>query len=342
MLVIDGHNIKNGGGITLLNYLIQELDKRNTAYRLIKYADVDILGDNHKQVNCTHSLFRKNILDQVIREWRPDCLLCFGNYPPHRRYGIKTITYFHNPYLVNSWFHHLRNDKWLLLRQLYVKRHLHNTDFMVFQNDEIKDQFITKYGGNRSQIIYVSIPFYDKEGIVTINNGQSAKKRQFCYISLPHPHKNHFFLAQVWSELLARNCKPKLVLTIPDIRGNKQLLRQFDLINAKGGNIVNLGTLSFQEAIVHTAQSEFCIYPSLLETFGMGLIEAALVGTKVVAADLPYIRHIITPSLTFDPFDVNSGVEAVLYSLSHSDDIPKTHPLIENQIDTFIRLLEQS
>ena len=43
--------------------------------------------------------------------------------------------------------------------------------------------------------------------------------------------------------------------------------------------------------------SEFLMFPSLTESFGLGLIEAIECGCKVIGADLPYTYEVCEPHL---------------------------------------------
>ena len=83
---------------------------------------------------------------------------------------------------------------------------------------------------------------------------------------------------------------------------------------------------------------EFAIYPSLLESFGLPLIEAANRECKIIACDLPYVHEIIEPSLTFDPYSIESISNAILKAID-TDDLPKTKVLIENKLDNFMEFI---
>ena len=56
---------------------------------------------------------------------------------------------------------------------------------------------------------------------------------------------------------------------------------------------------------------------------------------KVIASDLPYVHEIVKPSLTFDPYSVESISNAILIALE-TDDLPETKVLVENKLDNFI------
>ena len=49
----------------------------------------------------------------------------------------------------------------------------------------------------------------------------------------------------------------------------------------------------------------YLIYPSLYESFGLPLIEAAQLDLVILASDLPYVNEIISSYYSFDPLDIN-------------------------------------
>lgn len=337
MILIDAHNIVNGGGMTLLNYLIFTLEERNLDYFLIKNTAIKVFGQTNKQINCKGPQERRKIIREAVQNTKSKNIFCFGNYPPQDRFPAYTITYIQNPYLVNRWYELLHKDKLLPLRQLYLRVAMKNSDCFVFQNNLIKEKFIKLYGDKNKS--YQVVPFYDDRRIKSIKNSDIQKKHQFIYVSLPHPHKNHNYLLSVWKELNQKNYNPRLLLTIPESRKNKELLEAIEKINSKGGQIQNLGVVPFDDVLRHTAESKFCIYPSTLETLGLGLIEAALLGVKILASDLPYTREVVKPSLYFDPYNNTSGTDAVLFALENESNLENTLPLLNNRIEELLDLL---
>lgn len=338
MILIDAHNIVNGGGLTLLNYFVRTLEERDIPFRLIKRAKVEVTGNPAHIISCPSPLRRGSILENVFRQSKSNTLFCLGNYPPPKKYDIPTVTYLHNPYLVGKWRHHVHTDVLLPFRQAYIHRYLRNTDFVVFQNDHIRTQFFHLYG-QPERVSYLKLPFFDESKIQEIRSLHLEKKERFIYVSLPHVHKNHTYLLEVWNELLKQRHTPELFLTIPRTASNQKLLTEIDRINALGGKIVNRGEVAYEEALRETARSSYCIYPSLLETFGLGLVEASLLNCKVLAASLPYTDEILKPSLLFNPYDIPSGVDAVLKAIHSGHTLPDSLHTIQNQIENVIHLL---
>ena len=83
--------------------------------------------------------------------------------------------------------------------------------------------------------------------------------------------------------------------------------------------------------------NEFAIYPSLVESFGLPLIEAVNYDCKLIASDLPYVHSVVKPSFVFKPHSTKSISEAILQSVSTN--LPKSEVLIENRLESLIALL---
>ncbi len=84
--------------------------------------------------------------------------------------------------------------------------------------------------------------------------------------------------------------------------------------------------------------SEYLIYPSLAESFGLGLIEGIENGCKIIGADLPYTYEVCDPSIIFNPKEQESIYNALVISLENNtkDSIPK----ISNKINQLMNLLK--
>ena len=151
----------------------------------------------------------------------------------------------------------------------------------------------------------------------------------FSYVSSSVYHKNHKRLIEAFiraAKLSTKNIVLNLTIS------NHQLPALFIPNNLK---INFLGTLSKTEVSYLYSQSFFLIFSSLFESFGLPLIEAANHGCKVIASDLPYVHEIIKPSLTFDPYSVESISNTILKALE-TDNLPETKVLVENKLDNFV------
>ena len=53
---------------------------------------------------------------------------------------------------------------------------------------------------------------------------------------------------------------------------------------------------------------------------------------------MPYAYEIIVPSLTFDPYSIESISRAILNAID-SDDLKETKVLVENKLNNFIKFI---
>ena len=118
------------------------------------------------------------------------------------------------------------------------------------------------------------------------------------------------------------------------------LTRKIEELKKKGVKIINVGKVSFENAIIYTKKSKYCVFPTLNETLGLGLVEATIAGAKVLSSNLPFIYDVVEPSLSFDPYNVNDMAEKIKLALS--EDLPKPKLRLQNKLNAFIDFLHDT
>jgi glycosyltransferase involved in cell wall biosynthesis len=79
-----------------------------------------------------------------------------------------------------------------------------------------------------------------------------------------------------------------------------------------GDGIVRLGRVSSAELGGLYAEASTLVMPSLVETVGLPLLEAAIAGLPIAAADRPYAREVCGEGAAyFDPSDVDACAREV-------------------------------
>ena len=114
-----------------------------------------------------------------------------------------------------------------------------------------------------------------------------------------------------------------------------------NLIKAKrdqGYPIINHGFIRRDKLSAIYQSAEYMIYPSLAESFGLGLIEAMESGCRIIGADLAYTYAVCRPSLVFNPLSIRDTERA--FADSQSGNIQDTRQLIFNQMSTLIEYLK--
>ena len=134
------------------------------------------------------------------------------------------------------------------------------------------------------------------------------------------------------------NKQGELTLTVD--QKHKDLFSKINSLHSKGYPIHNLGFISRDKLSRIYNMHEFLIYPSLAESFGLGIIEAIENGCKVIGSDLPYLYEVCEPSLVFDPHQESSIYSA--FHLALTTKLKPTQQKIHNQIDIFIHQISDS
>ncbi len=339
LLLIDACNIAEGGGGVLLKYLIRELNRRSVSFHVVAPERID-LPESDAWTRCPAlspiGKRRDELLRELMSKHPASCLFCFGNIPPRSKFaGCRVITFFQNAHLIRSidkFPYGFKDRARYFLLSHFLRKRQNATDQWIFQTDFVRTEFCKFYKCN-VQDKFV-LPFF--EPLEYANRDQEKRANAFIYVSSAPPHKNHSKLLDAW-ELLPSQLSnvPELRLTVP--LSNKPLCSRIRLLNEQGIPVTNLGSISQQEVRAQLDECRFMIHPSLLETIGLGLVEGAAHGCKVLTGRLPYVSDVIKPSSEFDPFSASDIAAKVSSSLS--GDLPATEIVIQNRIDDLIHLL---
>lgn len=127
----------------------------------------------------------------------------------------------------------------------------------------------------------------------------------FAMLGTIEPRKNHLTMLHLW-RVMAAEAEPPPLLVIIGRRGweNEMVIDMLDRCAAIAPHVAEFGDLDDREAMALLAGSRALLAPSFAEGLGVPVMEAAALGTPVVAADLPALREVAAPGTTFlDPLD---------------------------------------
>lgn len=332
MINIIAPNIKNGGGLELLLYLIEYIQSKYPNLKSVVYVDKSLkMIQSNSNVTVIHMSSKIEKIKLFYKKL--DNSLYFGNLPPLVK-SENSIVYFHNLYLLMSAKKLIKTSARFFikysLQQLYIRNFIKNVDMVACQNEDIRNKFIEKYSFQSVELL----PFFRVCDKRLLDN--TSKIYDFCYVSIAHPHKNHHRLIEACEILSNENISFLLALTIED--GHDDLIKKIEYVNQKSKvNIINLGKLSKEEVCKLYAQSICLVFPSTEETFGLGLIEAINMDLDVIASDLDYVYQSIKPSLVFNPNDSLDIAEKLKMYLN--ENIKKSEAVINNEIEKMIKFL---
>ena len=332
MILIDTVYINEFGGKVILELFLKKILSSKINYHLIldsrlKSKQVEkIKTINYTIVNASH-LNRKNFYLKNINRF--SSILCLANIPPPINTSIETTIFFHNCLLLNPLSHPISLKSLIInfLKFNYIKYYNQNDYNWIVQTP-----YIYKLLRNNLIINFDQVSIFPVFKKVSQLNAIKKCNNDFVYVSSSSSHKNHIRLIKAFKDAANKTFKEiNLHLTLYKADLPKSVL-------PKNLKIKFHGTLSIDSVNELYNSCEFAIYPSLVESFGLPLIEATNHGCKVIASDLPYVHQIIEPSLTFDPYSVKSMADAILNAINE-DDLPKTKVLVDNKLDNFIKFI---
>lgn len=337
MILIDGLHINMGGGKVLLYYLIEELEKTNKEifYLLDERIQNNLpIIKSSNQVQFLYANFINRYKFYMRNKGRFTTVFCFGNLPPYKKMKAFTITYFHQQmYIQIPKDFKLAQRSLFYLKTFVVSKMKRNTNLWIVQNNILKKDLSKKYKIDLDKISI--LPFYPPLPLKSREDSfVNRQKYSYIYVSNATPNKNHQRLIAAFCDFFDKYKIGTLILTVsenyPEVKG---------LIEAKqkaGYPIKNIGFVERKNLSDYYQNTEYLIFPSLAESFGLGIVEAIECGCKVIGADLPYLHAVCKPSITFNPIEIKSIKDALVRSITQTD---KSISFVQNNIKDIINVL---
>jgi glycosyltransferase involved in cell wall biosynthesis len=337
MILIDSLYINNGGGKVLLDYLVLELEQ--SGLKVFYLFDERCKGDFREVSSNRRTFLKASIYNRYLfykkNRTTFDCVCCFANLAPPLKIRATVFTYFHQKlFLSIPKSVSLKQHVFLKIKILIFRMFLKNSNYWIVQSKSIRDMLSEIHNIDKETIL--TLPFYPPLKIQVSNI--TRIKNSFIYVSNASAYKNHKRLIDAFCMFYDRHKTGKLTLTVsPDFDVIFNLIKEKV---AKGYPINNIGFVRREELATYYQESEYLIFPSLAESFGLGIVEAIENGCKVIGSNLPYMNAVCNPSITFEPNDVKSISKALEMILEPC--VESTSQILFNEIDSIIKLFKEN
>jgi len=226
-----------------------------------------------------------------------DVLLVLGDFP--LKFKKKQILLFHNVNLISS-----NSNFNFYFHKLFFKLNLDYINKCIVQTDIVKLDMISKFPLLVNKINILPMPV-DEIFENNFSNKVKIAKLDCFYPASFYAHKNHKIIID-----LCNNDENKLInyhfyFTIDE--------QQFFNLKLKNKLfITNLGQLTKKDVYDKYLEVDVLIFPSLLESYGIPLIEAMKMNLYIICADLPYAKWLCENEAEyFNPMDPNSLLKAL-------------------------------
>ena len=323
-LILHAPNVHIGGGFELLRSLLE------AGTQIFVYAQLDqrvrsqISWPSTAPVNWV----RWTIWARLGAEWRlrrrcceADTVLCFHGLPPLFAVRGRVVVFVQNRILFESeklkgypCLTRLRlscERMWVRVRGASGCRYVVQTPSM--------EAAVRRCLGPAAKITVQA--FAGPMGPLPQRPSPTGPSIDFVYVASGDAHKNHLCLLEAWRLLSEAALRPSLVLTV----NSKSYGPLADMIaqytERYALNIVNIGQVDRARIQSLYQSSSALIFPSVLESFGLPLIEATQVGLPILAPELDYVRDVVEPVQTFDPASPFSIARAVKRFLGNPEPV---------------------
>lgn len=321
-IFIHAVNVHQGGGQTLLTSLLEACEGYP---QVIALLDSRMVLPNELPRGLTVRRVNPSVLERLGAErWlarharAEDSVLCFGNLPPLFRLRARTSVFVQNRLLIDGTELKdfiLKTRIRLRVERLWFASRAHHADEFMVQTPSMK-RLLSSTGLVDKQPVNVR-PFMRVESgeahlsAAATGNQKIDKEYDFIYVASSEPHKNHRRLIEAWCMLAEQGLFPTLCLTL-DRNSSAELCDWMEERQRRYGlKLENVGNITREQVMKHYMLAKALIYPSLLESFGLPLLEAHRLGLPVLAPELDYVRDILDPEQTFDPLSPVSIAKAV-------------------------------
>lgn len=328
--IVFAPNVGGGGGLVLLGGLLKASWPATQIVAILDHRGREQMGDLPPgiELHWVRSTLRgrwhaERLLARISRT--SDVVLCFHNLPPVTDVRGRICCYVQNANLVGI-IPKSSLRGWVRVRyaveRFIARRFRHKIERYIVQTPTMAEALSRWYGAGAPPIDV--LPF-GASGLARSAHspaqvdGARFAEASFIYVSDGALHKNHPRLFAAWRMLARQGLFPRLAVTLHPAR-DATLDREVAALAADGMKVDNLGLLSHADVLDAYQHYSAMIFPSVAESFGVPLVEAAEAGLPILAPELDYVRDVCTPATTFDPTSPRSIARAVRRFLNGDDD----------------------
>jgi glycosyltransferase involved in cell wall biosynthesis len=321
-LYIVAYSIRRGGGVVLLLEILNALKfLEGINVNVLISSELDIsftLPKNVKIKSIKSGLLSRLAAESylMLKADSEDTFLFFGNLPPLFKLRGKVFVYMQNRLLLDELSNpllriRLHQKIQLFFQRTWLRTRASNADVFLVQSPSIKRLLLLRL---KADFSIIQAPFFCSSkslSSVEINSKPSKDVFEFIYVASGEGHKNHFKLLLAWEVLAKEGIYPILHITLSETNYS-ELLSKFNEAKLSSKILFeNHSDYSHDNILELYRKSDALIYPSLMESLGLPLIEARQCGISIIASELDYVRDIIDPEFTFNPESEFSIARAV-------------------------------
>lgn len=290
--------------------IIKELLKNNNEYIFVSGNDLDdetykiIQDSNHmyKQINVPLPIFEQLIIPYLIWRFKPQvCWFPSNTFPVLMNSNTKYVAticdliFLKKEIKPESMYQKIGKYYRAFNILLGTKKLDRITSISNTVIEEIYKRFKIKKAINENQVLYVAQSFdFNEDKHIFIKLNLQLTEKYLYTIAGTAPHKNLDFMIEAFERFHQHNLEYKLVIS-----GASKSKH-----SGQNSNVIFTPFISEEEKTSLIKNAQLFVFPSLVEGFGIPLIEGLYHNQNVLVSDIPIFREIGKEYVSyFDPYD---------------------------------------
>jgi glycosyltransferase involved in cell wall biosynthesis len=301
-IVISAVNLVEGGPLTILQACLEYLsvnlsdefeiialvnDKKRFSYRNITYIEFP----ESKKSWISRLYYEYYYFGKLAKQFNPFLWLSLHDITPNVT-ANRLAVYCHNasPFYKLSFKEALVDPKFALFNIFYkflYRINIKKNDFVIVQQDWLRQRFAKLYGVNRTIVAYPSVNIPEE---TVVAGARTDRRNNFFYPSFPRFFKNFEVICEAAKILNARGIKDFVVsFTIKgtENRYARSLIRKYAGIS----QIHFLGLLERKRVEGYYRDADCLIFSSKLETWGLPISEFIHYNKPMLLSDLDFAHE---------------------------------------------------
>ena len=233
------------------------------------------------------------------RNIEPDVIISLQNIAINGFRKCKSLIYYHQslPFYLQNWNPFVKEERILFyykyIYPLFVKLSLNSRTKVVVQIPFIKKGFIEKFNIKENDV-HVLFPDLEQIHVEEIKPYKFEQGTiNFIYPATPLSYKNHITIIEAL-RIIKRNGEGKrMKVYFTFNKGDNSFIDSKIEEYGIQDMIVYKGIVPHKELLSMYKSCSALLFPSIIETLGLPLLEAATFGKPIMVSDLDYSREVL-------------------------------------------------
>lgn len=229
---------------------------------------------------------------------KPDVIFSLNNTGV-RCPGVRQIIYYHQGLPLYKYHFSLANKQdrgiglFTKLYPHYVKRSLKSRTSVVVQTEIVKQLFAKRYKFPEERI-FVAFPDVEKINVESVVPFEYEPNTfNFIYPATSPTYKEHITLVRALQVLKDGDLRSRIRIHLTIKENEREDLRSLIDTFRLQHNTVFHGPMPHELLLSMYKAADGLLFPSVIETIGLPLLEAAAFGLPVMANDLEYVKDVL-------------------------------------------------